>query len=158
MEQNHLQGNCDSEYRYGLFYGDELVAVMAFGKSRHDGEYTLLRFACRTNYNIVGGAGKLFACFVKKHPEVNKIVTYVDRRWSRGKLFEKLHFSYVCNTTISCYHIVNRKLYDNDTFQNMANAKNMKKCGISRIYDCGRIKYEWLRNNTQFDEMPFKGI
>lgn len=158
LENNHLRGNCDSEYRYGLFYGDELSAVMTFGKSSCEDECVLLRFASKMNCNVIGGAGKLFTRFQNAHPEINKIVTFVDRRWSGGNLFEKLNFSRVSDTAISCYHIVNRKLYDNAAFQNMANAENMKKCGVSRIYDCGRIKYEWLRNNTHFDEMSSKGI
>ena len=40
--------------------------------------------------NVVGGASKLLACFRKNHS--GSIVSYADRRYSDGRLYEKLGF------------------------------------------------------------------
>ena len=52
LENNHLQGNCVSSIRLGLFFNEELVSLMTFGKkrmvlkskSKNNNEYELLRF------------------------------------------------------------------------------------------------------------------
>lgn len=50
----HIQGACSSKYHYGLYYDDELVSVMTFGKSRFaKDEFELLRFCNRLYTNVV---------------------------------------------------------------------------------------------------------
>ena len=39
LEENHLQGGDNSSIRYGLYYHDELVSVMTFGKPRFNESY-----------------------------------------------------------------------------------------------------------------------
>ncbi len=50
----HIQGIDTSKVKLGLFYQDELVAVMTFGKPRFNKnyEYELIRYA--TKYKIIG--------------------------------------------------------------------------------------------------------
>ena len=46
LENNHLQGNANSSVKLGLFFEEELVSLMTFGKSRYNKniEYELIRF------------------------------------------------------------------------------------------------------------------
>ncbi len=90
LDENHIQGNCISKYRYGLYYNNELVSLMTFGKSRFKDEFELLRFCNKKYENIIGGASKLFFHFLKDHEEINEIISYADRRWSIGNLYQKL--------------------------------------------------------------------
>lgn len=54
LDENHIQGNCISKYRYGLYYNDELISIMTFGKSRFKDEFELLRFCNKKYENIIG--------------------------------------------------------------------------------------------------------
>ena len=96
LDENHIQGKCNSSYRYGLYYNDELVSIMTFGKLRKnlgstdkDGYYELLRFCNKSNTAVIGGASKLFKHFLKEKKPTN-VISYADRRWSNGKKKKKL--------------------------------------------------------------------
>ena len=157
LEENHIQGSCMSKWRYGLFYHDQLVAVMTFGKSRFEDGFELLRFCNKMNMNVVGGAGKLLARFRADHPEIEKIVSYADRRWSAGDLYEKLGFRLVQKTDPSYFYIVNHQRKSRLQFQkhklvaegadpSLSEHEIMKERKCPRIYDCGTLKYEWTRS------------
>ena len=49
MDMNHIQGACPSKYRYGLYYNEELVAAISFGKSRYS-KAEQERYANKVNY------------------------------------------------------------------------------------------------------------
>ena len=157
LEENHIQGSCMSKWRYGLFYDDQLVAVMTFGKSRFEDGFELLRFCNKLNTNVVGGAGKLLSHFRADHPEIVNIISYADRRWSAGGLYEKLGFKLVQNTEPSYFYIVNHQRKSRLLFQkhklvaegadpSLSEHEIMKQKKCPRIYDCGTLKYEWSRN------------
>ena len=97
----------NSSIKIGLFYNNELVSLMTFGKMRmamgsksEIGEYEMYRFCNKLNTSIVGGASKLFKYFLKTY-NPHKITSYADRRYFDGNLYEKLGFtlyflSYTC--------------------------------------------------------------
>jgi hypothetical protein len=158
LERNHIQGGCRSNVRYGLFYENVLVAVMTFGKPRFtkDHEWELLRFANVINTNVIGGASKLFSKFVKEHGP-QSVVSYADRRWSQGKLYDVLEFNHI-RTSKPAYwytkdflaresrvkyqkHKLSNLLDEFD--QNLTEIENMKNAGYHRIWDCGNLVYSW---------------
>ena len=158
---NHIQGPCGSKTRLGLFYNDELVSLMCFGKTRHfignsrcDTE--LLRFCNLINTNVVGGASKLFSHYVNSHVD-ETIVSYADRRWSLGNLYEKLGFTLYSKSKPNYYYVVGRKRKNRFSFRkselvrryNCPNDMSEKDfCyskGWYRIYDCGCLCYEWKK-------------
>lgn len=151
----HIQGACSGKYHYGLYYDDELVSIMTFGKSRFaKDEFELLRFCNRLYTNVVGGASKLLNHFMKDHPEIKSVTSYADRRWSKGKLYESIGFSKVHVTEPAYFYIVNgvrenrvkyqkHKLIAAGADPNKTEHEIMKECGYPRIYDCGTIKYQF---------------
>lgn len=159
LNLNHIQGTCSSKYNYGLFHNGELVSVMTFGKSRFkDGEFELLRFANKLYTNVVGGASKLFSHFRKDHPEVKKIISYADRRWSKGNLYENLGFTCTDKTPISYCYVLKDRRHNRIEFQkhklvaegadpNKSEHEIMLDKGIYRIYDCGNLKYEYTNED-----------
>lgn len=99
IEKYHLQGYVNSSIKLGLYYNDELVEVMTFGKLRvimrsksNDGEYELYRLCTKSGYTVVGGGGKLLEYF-KKHYEWTKIISYCQRDISDGNVYEKIGFT-----------------------------------------------------------------
>lgn len=162
LNKNHLQGFCQAKINVGLFYEDELVSVMTFSKPRFNKkyEYELIRFASKRNYTIVGSASKLWNYFVNKY-NPNSVITYANRRFSNGDLYYKLGFSFIEKTQPNYFYFNRRefKLYSRVKFQkhklkdilevydeNLSETENMFNNDYRRIYDCGNLKFEWIRD------------
>lgn len=166
LNSNHLQGRCPSKIRLGLFYNDELVSIMTFGKCRHfigsngGHEWELLRFCNKINTSVIGGASKLLSHFINEyHPK--DIISYADRRWSDGNLYEKLGFYKYNESAPSYYYVVGgKRIYR----YNLRKSVLVKKFGCpedmsehefclskgwNRIYDCGCLCYIWENKNNK---------
>lgn len=159
--KNHIQGNVNSNIIYGLKYNGELVSAMSFGNYRKnmgrnatDNAFEMLRFCNKIGHNVVGGASKLFNHFVKDN-NPNEIISYADRRWSMGKLYENLNFKFTHTSEPSYFYIIGDERKNrfgfrkdiliskygcspNDTEHNFCLNK-----GWYRIYDCGTKVYKW---------------
>jgi len=155
LNENHLQGADNAGIRYGLYHAGELVAVMTFGKPRFNRKYNweLIRFVSKLGTQVVGGASRLLAHFRKSHS--GSIVSYADRRWSQGGLYEAIGFKkagvsrpnywYVKgNKRISRYECQKHKLpallgvsFD----PSKSESENMSLAGYDRMYDCGNLIY-----------------
>ena len=159
LNENHLQGYCVSKYRLGLFFNNELISVMTFGKSRHfvghnEDKMELLRFANKININVIGGASKLFSYFIKKY-NPKEIVSYADKRWSEGHLYDVLGFMKYNESKPNYYYIVGRKriyrfnLRKSILVEKYGCPKDMSEREFClkqkwyRIYDCGCLCYIW---------------
>ena len=166
LENYHIQGNDKSKIRLGLYYNNELVAVMTFGDKRIfmniksiEGEYELIRYAA--SKSVVGGGSKLLSHFIKKYSP-KKITSYADRRWTYSKtnIYEKMGFKKVSDGTPNYWyfgkdgsyrrfhrfgfakHTLPKKLTIFDP--NLTEWENMKNNGWDRIWDCGNLKYEMI--------------
>jgi hypothetical protein len=159
LNKNHIQGNVGSSLKIGLYYNNELVSIMTFGdlrrlmgKNKENDSYELLRFCNKLDTTVIGGANKLLKYFIKTH-KPKEIISYADRRWSQGNLYEKLDFTFIHNSKPNYYYIMKdkreyrfkyrkdvlvREGYDKDKTERQI----MKERGINRIYDCGNKK--WL--------------
>lgn len=148
----HIQGKGRSNARFGLFYNDELLAVMTFSKdnlSRKISCWELNRFCSLPNTNIIGGASKLLRAFEENYlPKT--LLTYADRRWSLGEVYEKMGFSFHGNTSPGYWyflpnegiriHRFSLRKNKNDN-QLLTEYENRLKQGYLRIWDCGHKKY-----------------
>ena len=113
LNQNHIQSYINSSIKIGLYYNDELVSLMTFGKKRKfmnskskEGEFELLRFCNKLNTNIIGGASKLFKYFIKNY-KYTEITTYANRCHSNGNIYEKLGFNFIRKTEPNYFYIIN---------------------------------------------------
>lgn len=160
LDKNHLQGGNSCCYKaYGLKYNNELVSVMTFSKPRkgfgngiqREGLYELLKFASKLNLTVVGGASKLLSHFIKQE-NPKEIYSFADRRWSDGKLYEKLGFERVSVTEPSYFYIIEGRRKSRFGFQKKAlveqgydpsksESQIMKERGIEKVYDAGTFKY-----------------
>ena len=66
---NHKQKYARAKVYYGLFYNDELVQLMSFGKPRFNKNYQweIIRDCSKKNCQIIGGASKLWKFFLKNN-------------------------------------------------------------------------------------------
>lgn len=137
LENNHIQGKCTSTIMIGLYYNNELVSLMTFGKSRHfignsKHEYELLRFCNKINTSVIGGASRLLSYFEKQY-KPKSIVSYADKRWSTGNLYNTLDFVKYNESKPNYYYVINEQ---------RKNRFNFRKSELVRKYNCPEEKSE----------------
>jgi hypothetical protein len=160
LENNHIQGSTVTKINIGLYYNDELVSLMNFGKKRivmNDksdvGEWELSRFCNKINTNVIGGASKLFKHFTNNY-NPTEIITYANRSYSNGDLYKTLNFEFLYKTDINYYYIVNKIRKHRFSFRKATLVKDgydknktekeiMLERKIYRIYDSGQLKFIW---------------
>ena len=102
MELNHIQGTARAKYRFALCADNQIVAVACFSNLRqmkrdHAVEYRsaeLIRFASLNGYTVTGGFSKLLKYFIVQY-QPDDIMSYADRDWSGGKVYEQAGFKLV---------------------------------------------------------------
>jgi hypothetical protein len=156
---NHLQGSCSgNSVNLGLYYKDELIALMTFGKPRFNTNYEweLLRFC--TKYPVIGGASKLLNYFEQTY-KPKSIISYANRCWTykENNVYKTLGFKEIeesdpnyiyiskhTSTIYTRYQCQKHKLKDllKDTFDSkLTEYQNMEKANYLRVYDCGNLVF-----------------
>lgn len=161
LSDNHLQGAVNSSYRYGLYYNDELVSLMTFGRTRRslgagkdDRVCELYRFANKLNTIVRGGASRLFS-YAKEQlkKDFDTIITYAKRDHSDGNLYKVLGFEHVGMTSPGyCWHKGGKRIHRfkfrkseiirNDEENNMTEVQIMHSRGYRRCYDSGNYLFK----------------
>lgn len=164
LNEYHFQGTCKNQtIRFGLYYNNELVQVMTFGKARYNKnyQYELLRLCTKARYRVIGGSEKLFKHFVNIY-NPDSIISYCDNSKFNGDVYSRLGMQlkstgqpvrhwYNPNLKI---HIIDSLLlkqgFDRllgDIFgtfgKNTSNEQLMLDHGFVEIYDCGQSSYIW---------------
>ena len=163
LNKCHLQGSVVGSVRIGLYYDNELVSIMVFGKKRKalgnknvNGEWELYRYCNKGGVQVVGGASKLFNHFLKTHPNC-VIESFSSNDISNGELYKHLKFTnkgtqkksywYIDKKTLQRYH---RFSYRKDVLikrgfdKNATEAEITSKMELYKIYDSGQQK--WIYN------------
>jgi hypothetical protein len=160
LDKNHIQGFTSSKIKLGLYYNNELISLMTFGKKRKnmntyskegEGEWELLRFCNKLNTNVIGSASKLFKYFIINY-NYKEITTYIDRSHSNGNLYKELGFNYISKTEPNYYYVIKDTRHHRYNFKkdilikegydpNKSEHQIMLDRRIYRIYDAGNLKY-----------------
>ena len=149
LNSNHMQGYSHSNIKIGLYYENELVSLMAFGKKRKNME--LVRFCNKLNINVVGGSSKLFKHFVKNY-KFDIIESFSDISLFDGKMYSNLGFKFMHNTPINYHWVIDgirrhrfsfnkKSLVNKGHDKNLSESEIMKNMGYYRIWECGLKKW-----------------
>jgi hypothetical protein len=150
LDINHIQGHCSYSKSYGLYYNDELVSLMCFGKrklTRGECEHELIRFCNKANTSVIGGASKIL-----KNAKVGDFISYCDLRYSNGNLYKSIGMELLRTTTPNYYYVKHLTLYHRMKFQkhkisnygdNRTEREIMYENGYRRIYDCGNLVFKY---------------
>ena len=162
LEENHLQGSINSSINYGLYYNNELVALMTFGKPRFNKEYQweLHRLAYKNGVIVVGGADKLFKHFIKEN-NPSSIISYCDISKFDGHVYPRLGFKATLsditepnymwveshtNIALPRYKTMKHKLLAAGLgTPDMTENDIMESLGYTKVYDCGNLRFTWTR-------------
>lgn len=162
LDTNHIQKYCPSAHKFGLFYNNELISVMTFGKLRLalgkksvKDSYELLRFANKKYTTVIGAASKLYNFFIQTY-RPDYVLSYANRRLFTGNMYNMLGLNFSGITPINYFYIKktgdlyvreNRFTYRKNVLVNEGYDKNktekqiMQERGFLRIYDCGNYKF-----------------
>ena len=155
QEENHIQGAIGAKVHLGLFCESQLISLMTFGKSRFskNAEWELLRFCNKLGYHIPGAAGKLLKHF-ERNWNPKSLISYADRRWSMGKLYEALGFKLDHVSKPDYWYIIDGHLESRVKYQkhklqkifedfddSMTEVQIMRQHGYKRIFDSGNKVY-----------------
>jgi hypothetical protein len=152
LNENHIQGSDRSILKIGLFYKNELVSIMTFNKSEgrkkmYDYEWNLSRFCNKLNTNVVGGASKILTYFIKKY-EAKRIISYADKDWSVGNLYNKIGFNLISESNPDYKYVIKNKRKNKANFKKsnlkteLTESEYMKN--IPKIWDSGKMKFEMI--------------
>lgn len=168
INEYHFYGDSNQgTISYGLYYNDELVSVMSFGKLRgqnklHNNKdhYELVRFVTKCNVRIIGGASKLLKKFISEYQPVY-IICYSDNDFFTGETYNKLGFKlkslgesidyqWVKGTkALSRYECMTNKLLEKyDKYRNINITGSiedyvMHDLGYNKLYRCGNSIWEY---------------
>ena len=99
FNSNHLQKSVNGSSIVLALAADingtkQIVSAMAFGKPRFNNkyEYELLRFTNATGISVVGGAAKLFKCFLD-NTSTGDIISYCNIDKFNGAIYKALGFT-----------------------------------------------------------------
>jgi len=134
---------------------------MSFDRSKFNKEYQweLSRFCNKLNTSVIGGASKLLKYFIEVY-NPNNIVSYSDKSWSTGNLYDKLKFEKIKESKASYYYVdkitlekFHRFSFRKDKLKQMGYdisktedeiMKEMNK--YFKIWDCGKVVWLWVKN------------
>ena len=160
LRNNHLQGSITSKVNLGLYYDNDLVAVMTFGKPRFNKQYEweLLRFC--SNMRVIGGASKLLKYFERNYNPTS-LISYANRDWSMlgdDVVYKKLGMELIGEskpnylyakegeqpkTRYQCQKHKLKDLLGEDNFNpDLSESENMYLNGWVKIFDCGNLVYK----------------
>lgn len=151
---NSIHGHRNASIYLGLFYQEELVEMMSFGKAFFARDFSIdyecIRSITKVNTTVVGGMNKLFKYFIQNY-KPNKVLYYVDYNTHNGSSMSKLGFEFKsyskggiinianCKEVLLKYGFAfNRKPQNNKEIQ-----RYIKEGKILSIYDAGVKKYIW---------------
>lgn len=155
LNENHLQGYVNYTTALGLYYNNDLVELMTFGKPRYNSNYDveLLRLCTKRDYVVIGGAQKLFKYFIKTN-NCKSVVSYCDISKFTGKVYAQLGMTFEGLTTVS-YSYVNSHLHELHRLsctktalimkgwgtEEQSEEEIMRNHGYYKLYNCGNAKY-----------------
>ena len=102
LNLHHSYGSTKAKYKYGMFLGDELVAVSLFSSPRTIPRdiagrqvplrsYEWVRYTSLSGSRISGGMSRMLAHFVADAVP-DEVMTYADLEWSEGAVYARLGF------------------------------------------------------------------
>ena len=139
LNNYHLQGKCNGQkICYGLYYDDQLIQIMTFGKPRYNKNYEweLLRLCTHKDYKVVGGSERLWKHFLREQNPTN-VISYCDDSKFSGEVYERLGMELIDNKKPSCH-------WSKGNFQITQNLLNQR--GFDQLFKTNYGKVLQIKN------------
>lgn len=156
LTKNHLQNFIGSTVAYGLYYNNELLCLMTFGKPRFNYrfDWELIRLCSKIGISVIGGPSKLFKHFLNNH--TGNIMSYYDLLYSNGNVYKQLGFKFSHYSLPGYWYykdgvrsnrqtFMKHKLKDKLKFfdPSLTESENCFVCGYYKVWDIGQGIYAY---------------
>jgi len=155
VDEYHIQGASSGIISsFGAYDDLNLVGVIQFSKQRGSGKIELIRF-CVDNDSHAGMFSKLLS-FAISSEGYDHIISFADKRYSIGNVYEVNGFAKAKIIPPDYRYVKNLKTFHKSSFtkkniqtkfgidmSQLTERQAMMNLGYRRIYDCGKIRYEW---------------
>ena len=164
INKYHLQGYARAKIKAGLYYNNELISIMTFGKPRYNKkyDYELIRYC--SSKSVIGGSSKIFKYFLDKF-NVNSVISYCDNSKFSGEVYKDLGFNktnkgvptrHWCNLKLEHYtdgfirqqgfsRVIHRLDAKEDNLETNDNYILMRKENFLEVFDCGQSVFVWQK-------------
>lgn len=163
-ERFHVQGAPRPSENIALCLHGTIVAMMSFrpvssirGTKKSKAIYEMIRYA--TSRHVVGGASRLHTAFLRMHPDIDHIVSYVDKAMFTGGMYSKLGYTKTADVGSEYWVIENdrrrykgryQKKHLRERFGNwICEGRTEKQIrtlyGLHALYDCGKARFDFHR-------------
>lgn len=157
LNKYHLQGYVNGTHFGAFDVNDNLIGMMTFGKSRNQ-IFELKRFV--TDHKSHPGLFSKIFKYAKAVIKFDRVVSFSDNNWFTGGMYKMNGFKQITVTKPSHRYFYQNKLHHCSNFTKTAikrkfpdmsqqihdgktEFKLMDELAIPRIWDCGKIKWEW---------------
>lgn len=161
LEKYHIQGKTSASQHLGLYFKEDLIAVLAYafrasgrGKRLSTESMEITRFA--SSRQVLGGFSKMLSYLQKTTPELRSIYTFSDTRVFTGQTYKTCGFKQVAELKPDYFYVKAGKRQHKATLQKsnfkvnpkllfeegMTEAQLARLNNFFRVYDCGKVKWE----------------
>lgn len=81
--------------------------------------------------------------FIDKY-NPKRIISYSDKDWSNGDLYISLGFNKISESKPDYKYIVGSKRVHKSNFKKSMTGISESKLDMPKVYDCGKMKFEYL--------------
>ena len=153
-ESYHYIGKCSSKINYGVFYQNQLIAAISFGKPTRQTskyEWELLRMCSHPDHRVHGIWSKLLKLFIKEY-NPKSVVSFSDNRLFNGNVYEKIGFKYNGKINPDYYWIKGQSRFHKSGLRKtkeeistgLTETQLREQQGFTKIWDLG--KKRWVLN------------
>lgn len=156
FDDNHLQGYRDASVNYTLKYNDEIVYAASFSKHQKY-EWEIIRTCTKAEYFVPNAFSRILKRFINDH-NPNSIMTFADRRYSTGLVYNKANFKLLRDTKPNYFYWRNNDIKSRYSCQkhklsrilryyddNLSERDNMILNGYNKINDAGNVMLLWSK-------------
>ena len=148
----HISGNTRSKITFGLYYREELVMALSlrtpFHRTYRDRNLVeIARMASALNTVVVGGFSRLLKrvkSWALKEGCAG-ILTYADRRFGEGKVYQLSGFDYKGTTNLDYWYTDGRERFNRFGYRAQSGKTEKQvtaEAGVYKVFGCGSNIYE----------------
>jgi predicted transcriptional regulator/very-short-patch-repair endonuclease len=142
FNKNHLQGSTPNLVCFGLTDSQGSI-IAALSLRMHGAELEIARFATVLNTQVLGGFQKLLkqAKLWAIKMDHSKIVTFANRRYSYGKVYQRAGFKLLGPTSLDFFWLKNGRRLNRRASWGKVKEFTAQK-GYYKVYGTGNLKFE----------------
>lgn len=157
FEENHLEGDTQSVVTFGLNYNNNIVAALSIRRPFHktlSDNLEVGRYCTLINTCVVGGLSKLTvaAKTYAKQRGINKVLSYVDTRFSTGNGWKQSGWMFSRKTKERFWWTNSHKRFNRFKFKASSQRKMTElevaaEANVVKIWGCCNLVFETLCDN-----------